>query len=75
MSKDAKMLRGQLRQIAKELLPELLSKEFMDIIRNELRQEILIKLSAIDERSKDIQAYMIRQSAPVIPNPLEPKKD
>lgn len=75
MSKDAKMLRGQLRQIAKELLPELLTKELVDSIRNELRAELLIKLNAIDERSKDIQAYMIRQSAPVVPNSLEPKKD
>lgn len=75
MSKDAKMLRGQLRQIAKEILPEVLTRELVEAIRNELRQEILIKLNAIDERNKDIQAYMVRQSSPVVPNPLEPKKD
>ena len=72
---NAKVIRGQLRQIAKEILPEILTNELVEFIRNELRQELLIKLNAIDERSKDIQAYMIRQSAPVIPNPLEPKKD
>lgn len=71
---NAKMIRGQLRQIAKEILPELITSELLNAIRNELRQELLIKLNAIDERNKDIQAYIVRQSAPVVPNPLESKK-
>lgn len=84
MGSDAKVLRGQLRQIAKELLPELLSSELGEKLNKDLskqiqaRLEVLVKdithtLQEIDQRSKDVQGYILRQSAS--PSPLEPAKE
>lgn len=76
MSTSAKVIRGQVRQVAQELLTEELvlaaSKELkahidrrMDIITKQLKDV----LDQVDTRSKDGLAYMVRNAtaqAPVI---------
>lgn len=71
---NAKIIRGQLRQIAKDMLPEVLTIELMEAIRKELRNELIARLEAIDERQKQLQGYMVRQSVAHIPTE-PPKKD
>lgn len=73
MSNQAKLLRSQLRQLVKEILPELLSSE----LRSEMHQKLAVEvqkrldnvtknvkdtLETIDQRSKDIQSYLVRQT-------------
>lgn len=68
-----KQIRGQIRQIVKDLLPEVLATEVgnalhksltaqlqkrMDEITNHMKRT----LDTIDERSKDIQSYVVRNS-------------
>lgn len=71
MSKDTKLLRGQARQVLKEILPDLLKNELIESIRVQLHGENVAKLRAIqaevqtvleriDQRSKDINAYLVR---------------
>jgi hypothetical protein len=73
MSKDTKLLRGQIRQIAKEMLPEMMTSELAESIRRELSKQINGRLDAVvkniqdtlkgmDDRSKDIQDYIVRAS-------------
>lgn len=64
MSTNAKELRGQLRQVVKEMAQELITKELVDTIEKKLRTEMNARLNLIDERQKQIQGYMVRQSAP-----------
>lgn len=72
MGNEAKLIRGQLRQIAKELLPEALASEVHTKHYNQLQREIQGKLQAIqaqvtdtltklDERSKEMQMFVMRQ--------------
>lgn len=69
---DAKLIRGQLRQVAKELLPEFIAHEVHIAHYNALKSEIQGQLSvlekqvketltAIDNRSKEIQLFMMKQ--------------
>lgn len=71
---NAKVLRGQLRQIAKELLPEALSSVLVAEQYKQLQAEIHGKLQVIqaqvtetltrlDERSKEMQMFVMRQVA------------
>ena len=62
MSKDAKLIRGQIRQIAQELLPTMLNDELVKAIEKRLFEKIDGELAKINERQKDIQSYMIRNS-------------
>lgn len=84
MSKQVKLLRGQVRQIVNEILPEVLAgamyAELAAAMQKQLKdveaqvKETLIRL---DERSKDIQSYLIRQSM-ITTNPadvLTPKSE
>lgn len=82
MGNEAKVIRGQLRQIAKELLPEVMAAEVNKAQYARLQAEILSKLKLIeenvrdtliklDQRSKDAQAYIIRQVNSAV-TPQEP---
>jgi Fe-S cluster biosynthesis and repair protein YggX len=70
MSKEAKVIRGQLRQ----LVPALLEEEVCKAIYAKLHKEnverwgrietmIKEKLSQIDNRAKDVQSYIMREVA------------
>lgn len=83
MSNEAKVIRGQIRQIAKELLPEALASEINKEQYRRLSTEIMSKLKLIednvkdtllklDQRSKDAQAYIIRQVNSAAANPPAP---
>lgn len=70
---DAKLIRGQLRQIAKEILPDVLSQELKTELYKKIREEMTARINAIeenvkltleqlDQRSKDTLDYLVRQS-------------
>lgn len=59
-NKELKVLRGQIRQIVKELLPDVLTSEVLLAIEQRLSAQVKEKLEQIDERQKDLQAYMVR---------------
>jgi len=77
---NPKELRKQLRNVVQDLLPDLIKSEFGESVRKELhaqshaRLDELMKnvqamLKQMDDRSKDIQGYLVRQSlkpAPVV---------
>lgn len=74
MSKEAKLVRGQLRQLAKEMLPEALATALATDQYKSLQKEIHGKLAVIqaqvtdtltriDERSKEMQMFVMRQVA------------
>ncbi len=80
----AKTLRKQLRNICQELLPEALNSEFNTSLRKEVMAHVDKRLDAIaahikqtlesiDQRSKDISAYNIRNSAANLPYTPEQK--
>lgn len=87
MSNPAKMLRSQLRQIVKEILPDLLTSEMKSALHEQLRVEVQKRLDnvtknvketldTIDQRSKDVQSYLVRattQTAAPTEVSLEPK--
>jgi hypothetical protein len=68
-NKDLKQLRGQIRIIVKELLPEIVAIELIQALEKKLGEEMRARLDAIDDRQKSLQAYMVRQSPKI-----EPKK-
>lgn len=68
---NAKELRKSLRNVVQELLPDLMKSEMAESIRKELanqvqaRLDIIVKeikatLEQIDQRSKDVQGYLVR---------------
>lgn len=59
-SKELKLLRGQIRQIVKEILPEVLSASLVEDVEKRLFGHLKEGLEKIDSRQKDLQAYMIR---------------
>lgn len=77
-TKDAKDLRKQLRNICQELLAEALTKELQEAVYKRVAAEIdgkvatlstavHNKLKEIDDRSKTLQSYLVRET-------LQPKK-
>ena len=64
MSNHIKTLRGQLRQIVLDVLPDVLTQALVKDIEARLKKEMTDRLDAIDERQKAIQGYMVRQSTP-----------
>lgn len=79
-SRDVKQIRSQLRQIAKELLPESLATAIATEQYARLQKEIYGKLQVIqaqvtetltrlDERSKEMQMFVARQVASGVPVP------
>lgn len=85
MSKEAKLVRGQLRQIAKELLPDLIASELnakleaqMRTKLNEIHTMVKDTLTRIDDRQKDVQNLIIRELAkasPVVAEDTSKKAD
>lgn len=74
MSKNARELRQQIRNVVKEILPEVLTNEVLQVIAeritNEntqameaLRDSMERSLKAIDDRSKDVLSMAVRQSS------------
>lgn len=70
MSKDVKLVRGQLRQIAKELLPEAINeqqyqalKKHIDTRVNEIEALVKKTLHEMNERQKDTMGYLVRQAS------------
>lgn len=75
---DAKVIRGQLRQIVKEEMENVVLAEMRTAISKEVTGELIKRLSAledlirekltvIDERSKDTMSYLVRQSTQAAP--------
>ena len=69
MSKEIKQIRGQIRQVVRDILPEVLNSEMGDSLRKDLFKrlddavrQIQEVLKQVDQRSKDVQGYMIRQT-------------
>lgn len=78
MSKEIKAIRGQLRQLVKEILPELLAVAQYEELRKEIhskmeRIETNVKdtMREINERSKDTQSYLVR----AVSKPAAPKQE
>lgn len=70
MSNHIKILRGQLRQLVKEMLPVVVTDETMKTIESKLREELNKRLDAIDKRQAEIQGFVVRNAA----NTLLPKE-
>jgi len=75
---NAKVLRGQMRQIVKELLPELIDSEFQKEQYKKLADEIMARLAIIEKhvastlaevnkRSKETTSYMMSQTIAASP--------
>jgi hypothetical protein len=67
MSNNAKDIRKQVRNVVQEILPELLASALIAEIDKKLTALVLKRLDQIDQRQKDIQGYMVRQSASSMP--------
>lgn len=75
---DLKKFRGQVRQVAKELLPEVLAGELFVKLQEEQRARlteiakmVTERMNEIENRSKDVQSYIMREMA----NSAAPKPD
>lgn len=78
-TKQVKILRGQVRQAVQEILPDILKEVLAESFHKKLSDEAagrlvlveeLVKntLNKIDERSKDIQSFMLRAATmPEVP--------
>lgn len=69
MSKEIKAIRGQLRQIAKEMLPEVMAAELFVKLQEEQRARlteiakmVTERLDQIESRSKDVQSFIMREA-------------
>lgn len=61
-NKDLKVLRGQIRQIVKEMLPEVLAMELIKAMEKKLGDDMNAALDRINEQQKQINSYVIRNS-------------
>jgi len=75
-----KQMRSQIRQVVKDILPEVLNAELMAALEKRMLSKVdgiaaNVKetLHKIDERSKDVQSYMVRQAT--LTPPVETKKE
>jgi len=64
--KQLKQIRGQLRQIVKELLPEVMAQEIQRNVEKQLTDLITERLNRLDEKQKEMFSYIIRMSAPKV---------
>ncbi len=62
MSTNAKVMRGQLRQVVKEMLPEILTTEMQIALAKQLEANLQKQLTDMAERQKDALSYLIRQT-------------
>lgn len=65
-SKELKVLRGQIRQIVKELLPEVFKEELVKAVESKIYAEMTTRLTLMDQRQLDFHSYVVRNSAPMI---------
>lgn len=72
MGKDAKMIRGQVRQVVQEVLGEELKKAYSLEIQKQLSEQLdarikgindycTEKLAGMDKRAKDVQGFLMRE--------------
>lgn len=77
-----KQARGQLRQIAKEILPEVMASELFAALQaetatrlNALTAEVREQLKAMDQRSRDMQSFIMREVTNNIRAEVSPKSE
>ncbi len=77
-----KQARGQLRQIAKELLPEVMASELFAVMQaetvtrlNALTEEVREQLKAMDQRSRDMQSFILREVTNNLRADVSPKPE
>jgi hypothetical protein len=81
--KNVKLIRKQLRNVVQEIIGEVVSKELVanvetrllerqDIRMNALADTIKTVVEQVDNRSKEVSAYLVRASTPQAPQPEEP---
>lgn len=70
MANAVKQLRSQLRQLVKEVLPELFKVEVLDAIRKQVDARLKAidahvnkSLEEMNERTKETQSYVVRNLA------------
>ncbi len=70
MGSDAKMLRGQLRNLFKEMQPTVFDEEAMKALNkriderlNQIEQYVKSAMTEMNERSKETQSYVVRNLA------------
>lgn len=78
--KNFKDIRKQLRNIAKELMPEILRQEMVLNAMKEVQAHITrisnhinSRLDAVDEKQKEFHSYIVRQLA-AVSHPVEKPK-
>jgi hypothetical protein len=66
--KNVKQLRGQIRQIVKEMYPEIITSEIFATLQTQTKERMdvlhrLVKesLDRIDQRQKDVQSLLMRE--------------
>ena len=69
-AKTIKQVRGQLRQLTKEILPDLMSSELFSNLEKQIEQrlklietKVLEAVSGMETRQKDLQNYIMREVA------------
>lgn len=72
---NLKQLRGQIRIIVKEILPEILTTEVVAAIERVISTKVDARLNNIDDRQKDLQSFMVRQRAQAIAQSVAPKPE
>lgn len=77
---SVKMLRGQIRQIVKELLPEVFKEELTKAIQKEIEERlsrvdkhVKAALQEMNDRTKDTQSYVVRNLALATTQAATPK--
>lgn len=63
MGNQLKQIRGQIRQIVKELLPEILTNELIAAVAQQTNKVVSERLNSIDERQKEMTSYIVRNQA------------
>lgn len=67
MSKELKQIRGQIRQIVKDILPEVITSELVAALEKVLVARMDEGLKRIDVRQADLQSYIVRNAGvPVV---------
>ncbi len=80
--KSAKDIRKQLRNVVQDAMPQIVTEELGKAVHDALKshidkrldaisKHIQTSLDALDQRSKDVQAFVIRQNTAQAPAPKE----
>lgn len=76
---DAKLVREQIKNVLDEKLPEILQEEVIKAISKKVDEHLVARLKQIeghigetlkriDERSKDVQSFIVRELTKAVPN-------